>query len=185
VKSRALHFLFLASVFFCPANFLLADLSVGQIYSLTLVDTDGHTFHTDDGHVTVIVLTTPHNLEKAETVGDRTPEYCLGNPTFRMITVVKFHKHSALTRAFLGAITRHRLEEESNRLQARYDSKKIGRNARLDLHVITDFKGNTASQLGGLPDSANFRAFVFARNGELLKKWSEVPSARELAAVVK
>jgi hypothetical protein len=185
VKSQALHLFFLATFLLCPAGFLLADLTIGQIYSLTMIDMDGHTFHTDDGHVTVVVLTTSATLEKAETVGDRTPDYCLGNPAFRMITVVKFQKHIRLVRAFLAVVARQRLEEEANRLQTRYDKKEMGRKARLDVHAVIDFDGQTVSQLGGLPDKSSFRTFVFARNGELLREWKQVPSAEELAAVVK
>jgi hypothetical protein len=185
VKRCTLHFFLFGSFLLCPIGFLRAELSVGQIYSLTLVDSDGHVFRTDDGHVTEIVLTTPGGLGKAETAGDRTPDYCLGNPAFRMITVVMFKKHSALVRAFLSGIARHRMEEEADRLQRRYHSKKLGRNARLDLHVILDFNGKTVSQLGGLPDTDDFGLLVFSRKGELLKEWDAIPGAKELAAVVK
>jgi hypothetical protein len=185
VKSQALHFFFFASAFLAPAEFLLADLSVGRTYSLTLIDMDGHTFHTDDGHVTVVVLTTPAQLEKAETVGDRVPDYCLGNPTFRMITVVKLEEYIPPVRSFVAAMGRRRIESEAKRLQLRYNKRKIGRNARQDLFAVMDFDGKTTSLLGGAPQEPDFQVLVFARSGKLLQKWKEVPTARELAAVVK
>jgi len=50
-----------------------------------------------DGHLTVVVLTTPADREKARTVGDRVPEHCLGNPDYRMITIIRFaRRHTVL-----------------------------------------------------------------------------------------
>ena len=82
-------------------------------------------------------------------------------------------------------LVRHRLDEEAKRLQARYDEKKIARDARGDIFTVTDFDGTVSSQLSGQSPVANFRVFVFARNGELLQQWDDVPTATELAAVVK
>ena len=183
--SRALHFFFFASVSLFSINLLHAALSADQIYSLKLVDIDGDTFRTDDGHVTIIVLTTPNNLENAETVGDRVPDYCLGNPTFRMITVVTLKKHTAFVRAFISAMARRRVDAEAERLQVRYKKKKIDRDARQDIFAVLDFDGKIASRLGDLSGTSRLRVFVFSRNGELLRKWSEIPAARDLAAVVK
>ncbi|PYJ50186.1 MAG: hypothetical protein DME87_07000, partial [Verrucomicrobia bacterium] len=82
-------------------------------------------------------------------------------------------------------LVRHHLNEEAKRLQARYEEKKIARDARRDIFTVTDFDGTVSSQLSGQSPAANFRVFVFARNGELLQQWDDVPSAAELAAVVK
>jgi hypothetical protein len=185
VKSQALHFFFFAGVFFALAKLLSAELSVNKTYSLILVDLDGRTFHTDDGHVTVIVLTTPAHLKKAETVGDRVPDYCLGNPTFRMITVIKLKNYIAPVRAFVASVGRRRLESESKRLQLRYNARKIDRSARRDIFAVVDFNGKATSLLGGLSPMSDFRTLVFARDGKLLQEWNQVPTRRELAAVVK
>lgn len=159
------------------------DLPVGKIHALKFVDLDGNTHSTADGHMTIIVLTTKDDLAKAQTIGDRVPSYCLGNPAFRMITVVKFGPHNATVRNFLSMMARRRLDAEGGRLQRRYDIKMIKRNARRDVFAVADFDGSVASQLGS--GSADFRVFVFARNGELLKQWDEVPSMADLATVLK
>jgi hypothetical protein len=86
VRLRALQFFFSLAFFFFGARALSADLSLGQIYALRFVDVDGNTLLTADGHVTVVVLTTQSNIDQARAVGDRVPGYCLGNPTYRMIS---------------------------------------------------------------------------------------------------
>ena len=160
-----------------PGMPLSGALSVGQRYRLNFVDVDGNALSTADGHVTVLVLTTTADREKARAVGERVPDYCLGNPNYRMITI--------LGRKIATMLVRYHLNEEAKRLQARYEEKKIARDARRDIFTVTDFDGTVSSQLSGQSPAANFRVFVFARNGELLQQWDDVPSAAELAAVVK
>lgn len=163
----------------------IADLSVGQIYGLKFLDVDGNTFSTDDGHVTTVVLTTESDVDRARTIGDRTPDHCLGNPTYRLITVVGFEKkHSKPVRMILTALVRRRLDTEAQRLQQRYDQLKIARNARLDVHAVADFDGEVATQIGSSKGDPMFRLFVFGRNGALLKKWDDIPDADELASVL-
>ena len=82
-------------------------------------------------------------------------------------------------------LVRHRLDEEGKRLQRRYDAKKIARDARDDTFAVADFDGALSSQLGAQPGSLDFRVFVFGRNGELLQQWNDLPSAADLAAVIK
>ena len=162
------------------------ELSVGKIYALTFTDVDGNTLSTADGHVSVIVVATLPNIDKARTVGDRVPDYCLGNPTYRMITIVNFRKKRIRpARVILAALVRHRLDAEAQRLQLRYSEKKIARNPRRDVFAVADLDGEAIGQLGARPEGVDFRVFVFGRNGELLRKWSSVPGAKELAAVVK
>ena len=173
-----------ASLF--PAGPLSGALSNGQRYRVNFVDVDGNALSTADGHVTVLVVTTTADREKARIVGDRVPDYCLGNPNYRMITILDFtRRRMQLGRKIATMLVRHHLDEEAKRLQARYDEKKIERNARSDIFTVTDFDGTVSSQLSGQSLPANFRVFVFARNGELLQQWDDVPSAAELAAVVK
>lgn len=179
-------FLVVAAVSFLLAVPLRAALSVGQIYALNFVDVDGQTLSTADGHVSVVVLATSADSDKARAVGDRAPDFCLGNPRYRMITIIHFvKKHTAIGRKIATMLLRHRVNEEAKRLQARYDTKKIGRDARSDIFTVTDFDGTVASQLGAQADAAGFHVFVFSGNGELLQQWNDVPSAADLAAVLK
>ncbi|MEP7015163.1 MAG: hypothetical protein ABI925_06970 [Verrucomicrobiota bacterium] len=180
---RALQSFFFASLI-AAGQSARADLSVGQIYSLKFIDVDKNTLLTSDGHVNVIVLAAPLNVPKAQMTGDHVPDYCLGNPTYRMITVVKFTKHRSPVRALLTAGVRRRLNAEAKRVQPRYDANKITRDPRREIFAVADFDGTTVSQLGA-PPSVDFRAFVFGRNGELLGQWNNVPSAEELAVVLK
>ena len=159
---------------------------MGATYSLSFVDIDGNKLSIADGHVTVLVLVTPADRAKARTVGDRIPERCLGNPVYRMITVIHFaSRHTVIGRRIATALVRHRINEESRRLQARYDGKRIVRGARKDIFVVTDFDGSVSSQLGEQERATDFCVFVFGRKGELLAQWHGVPSAEQLAAAVK
>ncbi len=161
-------------------------LSIGTTYPFNFVDIDGDKLSTADGHVTIIVLATPADREKAKAVGDRVPEHCLGNPDYRMITIIRFtRRHLALGRRIATALVRHRVNEEATRLQARYKGKGIERDARKDIFVVTDFDGSISSQLGESTGATDFCVFVFGRNGELLAQWHDVPSAEQLAAAVK
>jgi hypothetical protein len=187
VSVRALQFFFCATgVSFLLAAALHGMLSNGQHYALNFVDIDGHQLSTVDGHVTVLVSATTGDSEKVRAVGDRVPDYCLGNSKYKMITVVHFtRKHTMIGRKIATAFVRHRVKEEAKRLQARYDAKKIVRDARSDIFTVTDFDGTAWSQIGGQTEAANFHVFVFSESGELLQQWNGVPSAEDLAAVIK
>ena|SRR5689334_2870199 len=177
VASGAL-FLFSALVF--------ADLTIGQIYKVNLADVDGNPGSTADGHITTLVVTTQSGTDKARAVGDRIPDFCLGNPTYRMITVLIFEKkHSRPTQAIFTALIRRRLDSEGHRLQNRYNKLQISRNARQDVSAVADFDGTIAAQLGIEPTAGAFHVFIFGKNGELIKQWNEVPSAEELSAAMK
>ena len=184
---RALQiFLSLAPALILPAAPVRGTLSTGSTYSISFVDLDGNKFSTADGHVTIVVLTTPADREQARTVGDRVPDFCLGKPAYRMITVIHFtSRHMAIGRRMATAFIRHRVREEAKRLQARYDAQKISRDAKSDIFVVTDFDGTVASQLGQSAGATDFCVFVFGQTGELLGQWHSVPSADELAAAVK
>jgi hypothetical protein len=187
VNPRALQFFSLVKgVSLILALPLYATPSTGQIYLVSFTDVDGHTFSTSDGHVTVVVLTTTTDSEKARIVGDRVPDYCLGNPDYRMVTVLNFKsKHTSTGHMLATMLVRHRLNQEAKRLQARYNAQNIARDARHDVFAVMDFDGTVSSQLGAQTDSGSFRVLVFGRKGELLQQWNDVPSAADLAAVVK
>ena len=165
---------------------IFADLTVGQNYQISCVDVEGNTLSTADGHITTVVLTTQSGIDKARLVGDRSPDFCLGNPAFRLITVVAFEKpHSKPTRLLMRAVIRRRRDSEGRRLQARYDKLKIARDALRDVFCVPDFDGAITSQLGSQSGADLFRVFVFGKNGELIKQWTDVPSADELTAALK
>jgi hypothetical protein len=165
---------------------IFADVTAGQKYQLNLVDVDGNAASTADGHITTVVLSTQSGIDKARVVGDRTPDFCLGNPTYRMITVVVFEKpHSKPTRMLLASIVRHRLDSEGHRLQNRYDKLKISRDARRDVSAVADFDGAITKEFGLKPEPGLFRVLVFAKDGRLTKQWSDVPAAEDLTAALK
>jgi hypothetical protein len=187
VSLRALQiFSLLAAALFLAAMLAHGTLSTGATYSISLVDLDGNKLSTSDGHVTIVVLTTAADHDKARVVGDHVPDFCLGNPDYRMITVIHFTgRHATIGRRIATAFIRHRVREAAKRLQARYDAQKISRDAKRDIFVVTDFDGASASQLGESAGASNFRVFVFGRTGELLAQWRAVPSADQLAAALK
>src|SRR5207244_1578388 len=123
-----------------------ADPFIGQIYSFSVTDVDGNKLATADGHITTIVIASSKEIDKARMVGDRTPDYCLGNPEFRMITVLRFEKrHLAPTRAIMKAVVRRQLAEEGRSLQKRYQARNIALDARRDVLCATDFDGAIGS----------------------------------------
>jgi len=187
VSQRALQFFFFAAIaLFLSGTLLHGALSNGTTYSLSFVDIDGNKLSTADGHVTVLVLTTIGDREKVRTVGDRVPDYCLGNPNYRMITIILFtSKHTAIGRKIATALVKHRVNEEARRLQSRYDANKISSDPRKDIFTVTDFDGSASSQLVEPTQAPSFRVLVFARDGKLLAQWTDVPSAKQLAEVLK
>ncbi len=187
VNLRALQFFFIAAIApLFAVTPLRGALSSEATHSLTFVDIDGNKLSTADGHVTVLVLTTTADREKVRSVGDRVPDYCLGNPNYRMITIVHFtSKHTAIGRKIATALVKHRVNEEAKRLQSRYNANKISRDARQDIFTVLDFDGSASSQLDEPGAAASFRVLVFARDGKLLAQWTDVPSAKQLAEVLK
>ena len=187
VNLRALQFFFFAAVApFIPATLLPGALSNGATYSFSFVDIDGNKLSTANGHVTVLVLATTAEREKVRAVGDRVPDFCLGNLNYRMITIVRFtSRHTAIGRKIATALVKPRVNQEARRLQARYDANKISRDARKDIFTVLDFDGSASSQLDDSAQAASFRVLVFARDGKLLAQWTDVPSAKQLAEALK
>ena len=176
----------MAALFFSFSALVFADLTVGQNYPLTLSDLDGKNLSTADGHMTTLVLTSKSNVDKAHLVGDHVPDFCLGNPAYRMITVVACEpNHSKPVRAFLTSAIRRRMNSEGKQLQARYDRLKIAQDARREVLVVADFDDAITAQLKTKWSNDLFRVFIFGKNGELLKQWSDVPTAEDLSAALK
>jgi len=107
VSVRALEiFLSLAAMLLLCAMPARGALLTGNTYSISLVDINGNKLSTADGRVTIVVLTTSADREQARTVGDHVPDFCLGNPAYRMITVIHFTgRHMALGRRMATAFT--------------------------------------------------------------------------------
>lgn len=165
---------------------ILAGATAGQTYRVNFTDIDGKALSTADGRITTVVLVSKENVDKAHEVGDRVPDVCLGNPAYRMITIVTFDtKHSRLVRNFMTSVMRRRVDSRAKQLQARYDQLKIARSARQDVWVVADFDGTIAAQFDSKPEATLFHVFVFGKNGELLKQWNDVPSVEELGDALK
>src|SRR5207253_11405877 len=111
---------------FAPLPSIFAELTVGESYRINLPDVDGNTFSTADGHITTVALISESNIDKARAVGDRTPDFCLANPTYRMITAFAFEKkHSKPTRLILTSLIRRRVNSEARQLQTPSDGRRI------------------------------------------------------------
>src|SRR4029077_21182057 len=103
-------------------------VSTGNPCLFCFVDIDGNKLSTADGHVTIVVLSTSADREQARTVGDHVPDFCLGNPIYKMITLIHFTgRQLVIGRRLAIGFIRRRVREEAKRLQTRYDAKKISR----------------------------------------------------------
>src|ERR1041384_3704290 len=79
-----------------------AEATIGETYRISFEDVDGNALSIRDSRNTIVVLTSKGNVDKASAVGDRIPDFCLGNPNYRMVTVISFERgHSAPVRAIL------------------------------------------------------------------------------------
>jgi hypothetical protein len=181
---RPLQYFFLAAILTgSPAR--ANELHPGNAYPLTFTDVDHHQLSTADGHVTIITVVTRKDEQKAQQVGDRVPHFCLGDPKFRLITVVNFQKGIFPPfQPMIMAIIRNRLDAEAKDLQKTYASKHVNRDARSDILVVADFDGKTVPQLGITAISPEFAVFVFDGRGRLVRRWNDVPGAEALAAAL-
>lgn len=158
------------------------ELHPGNVYPLTFADVDHHQLSTADGHVTIVTVVTRRDEQKAQQVGDRVPHFCLGDPKFRLITVVNFQKGIFPPfQPMIMALIRSRLDAEAKDLQKTYTAKHINRNPRSDILVVADFDGKTVRQLGIAAISSEFAVFVFDGRGRLIRRWNDVPSPEALA----
>ncbi|HEX4653573.1 MAG TPA: hypothetical protein VH227_04930 [Candidatus Udaeobacter sp.] len=184
---RALQFFFVAATSWCLGDALAhASLSSGVTYSFNFTDIDGKKLSTAEGHITLLVLAGTADGEKARAVGEGVPDHCLGNADYKMITIIRFARsHTAVGRRIATVFIRHRINTAAKRLQARYDGQKIVRDAREDIFVVPDFDGTASSQLVEQSKGTEFQVLVFARDGKLLAQWTDVPSPKQLADVLK
>ena len=155
---------------------------IGKPCPFKLVDVDGRTLSNSDGVVTLLVLASRRDADKARLVGNRVPERCLGVPASRLVTVVRFQSMRTRTlQVFFSSLMRRKLDDEAKGLQAKYTAKGLKRNARQDIYAVADFDGRAASELGLPAGSIDFRVLVTSADGTLLRDWSSVPSADELS----
>jgi hypothetical protein len=153
------------------------QLRPGNNYPLSFTDVDRHQLSTADGHITIISVVTRRDEAKAQALGDRVSKITLGDPKFRLITMVNFQQ-SILPpfRGIASAVIRHRLDAEAKDVQKSYAQRHINRNARDDIYVVADFDGKAVSQLGIAPASSEFAVFVFDGKGRLVRHWADVPA---------
>jgi hypothetical protein len=184
VNARPVQLFFrIALIFVCSE---LDGATEAKIYPLKFSDVDGNQLSTSDGHITVLTFVTSGDADKAQVLGDRIPDFCLGDAAhYRMITVVEATNHSAPIRLAYQSIARHRLDAAAKRLQARYDSHKIARSARQDVFAVVDFGGAIASNFPSTGSSSDFRVVVLGPHGELRQQWTEMPTTEQLAAALK
>ena len=181
---RLLQYFFLAAILTGPAAGA-NELRPGNVYPLTFTDVDRQQLSTSDGHVTIITVLTRKDEEKAQQVGDRVHHVYLGDPKYRLITMVNFQKGMfPLFHGMISAIIRNRMDAAAVGLQKIYTARKLTRNPRSDIYVVADFDGKAVSQLGMEPTGSEFAVFVFDGRGRLVRRWSDVPSAEALSAAL-
>lgn len=181
---RPLQYFFLATlVAMAPAH--AVELRPGNVYRLSFTDVDRQQLSTSDGHVTVITVVTRKDEAKAQAVGDRIAHVYMGNPKYRLITLVNFQqKIFTPFRGMVSAIIRYRLDEEAKKLQKIYSAKQIQRNPRQDIIVVADFDGKVVPQLGIAPASEEFAVFVFDGRGRLVRRWNDLPTENALTEAI-
>jgi len=176
---------FLTLLVWINPSLVTADPVVGKTYAFNMVDVDGRTLSTHDGHITVLVIVSRPQADKARAVGNRVPERCLGNPRSRMITVIRFDQtRSSFTRYVLTRLIRRQLDTDAAELKSRYIAKHLTSDPRSDVYAVADFEGQMVATFG-LPAGANqFRILILSGNGQLLQSWTEVPTAEQLNAAI-
>lgn len=182
-RGRQLFFLILLVA--ATAAAAVDELQPGAVHQLAFRDVDRNRLSTAEGRITIITVVTRQNGEKAREIAEKVPEYCVGDPQYRYITVVNFQ--GKLARPLHGltrALIRSRLDAEARDLQVRYSEKQLTRDARQDVYVVADFNGEAVTQLGLSPDSAEVASFVFDRRGKLVARWLGVPPADGLAKAI-
>ena len=185
VFARPLQYLFLASILAAtPARAI--ELRPGNVYPLTFTDVDRHQLSTSDGHVTIITVVTRKDEQKAQQVGDRVPHVYLGDPKFRLITLVNFQQNvfPPLSRNGHGDHPKSAGRGSEGAPENLHGETSHAQSPRSDILVVADFDGKAVSQLGIAPTSSEFAVFVFDGRGRLVRRWNDVPSADALAAAL-
>ena len=175
----------LLQFFFAALLILSAAGESVRLFRFVMLDVDGNRLSTCDGHVTIVTVTTRSNEPKAHQVGDRVPNRCLGDPHYRLITVVNFQKEINLFfRPVASAIMRARLDSEAKRIRPIYAAKHLSRNPRQDLFAVADFDGTVARTFGISYAPDEFAVFVLDGTGHVRGRWNRIPLQTELAAAL-
>jgi hypothetical protein len=170
---------------FLFAGSAIGNPTVGKPCPFKFIDVDGRTLSAKDGPVSVLVLTSRRDVDKARLVADRIPDRCLGTTTARMITVIRFAPtRNKAFRLLFTSFIRRKLDAEAVRLRSRYVAKGLNRDARRDMYAVADFDNQAASQLGLAPEPIGFEVLIVSPEGNLAKRWSDVPGAEELSAAL-
>ncbi|HEY2615013.1 MAG TPA: hypothetical protein VGI42_04840 [Chthoniobacterales bacterium] len=183
--ARWLQYFFLAAAVLAVSA-SARELRPGNFYQLTFTDVDQQQLSLADGHVTIITVVTKQDEKKAQAVGDEIPRVYVGDPKYRLITLVNFQqKILGPFKGVVSAIIRHRLDAEAKELQSIYSAKHLNRNPRHDIFVVADFDGKAVTQLGIAPASSDFVVYVFDGRGRLIRRWTDVPSVEALNAALR
>jgi hypothetical protein len=185
---RSLHLFFLVAAILTDHSALASSdlVEIGKTYKLTFTDVDQQELSTADGHVTIIAVMVKADADKARILGERVPTEYKGNPVYRLVTLINFKKAiSRVLQPATKAIIRYQLDREAPRIQSIYKAKGLDRHARRDLFVIADFDGTAVATLGLDVSNDTFSVFLFNREGRLLRRWNDVPSAVDLAAALR
>ena len=173
--------MFFATALLTATQAETTPLATGETYRLVFTDVYRNQLSTADGHATIFMVTPREEEEKARALGDRVPDRYIGDPRYRIVTVINFQgKIRPPFRAVTSAIVRYRLNQEAKRIQPRYWKAHLTRDPRQDLFAVADFDGAAVGQLGIDSASAQFAAFLFDGEGRLLRRWSVVPAQSEL-----
>lgn len=184
VFARPLQYFFLAAIL-AGTPVRANEMRPGNVYPLTFTDVDRQQLSTSDGHISIITVVTRKDEQKAQQVGDRVPHVYLGDPRFRLITMVNFQqKIFSPFRGMISVIIRSRMDAEAKELQKIYTAKHLTHNPRSDIFVVADFDGKAVSQFGIAPSSSEFVVFVFDGRGRLVRRWNDVPSVDALSAAL-
>ena len=182
---RPLQYFFLAALVAGIPAARATELRLGNAYPLTFTDVDRHQLSTSDGHVTIITVVTRKDEQKAQQVGDRVPRVYLGDPKFRLITLVNFQRSIFPPfRGMIMAIIRNRLDAEAKDLQ-KFTRRSISRAIRAPIFLSWRISTARPSRSWAIaPTSSEFAVFVFDGRGRLVRRWNDVPSAEALTAAL-
>ncbi len=170
----------------CAAPAPATVLEATPTYNLTFQDVDQRKLSIADGHITVIIVTTRRDENKARAVGDRVPREFVGDSHYRVITLINFQRNiPGPLRGIISALVRRRLNQEAARIQPTYTAKKVSHSPRDDLFVVADFDGAEVTKLGMSPTAEAFAVFIFDGRGRLLKQWNDLPSSEALGNVLR
>ena len=170
----------LASTAFCMQP---ATLKLGSKCAIRFTDIDGRPLATDDGHVLLLVMINREDEAKAQQLGDAVPGRFIGNPNYRVVTVV--HLDDVISnslRPFTCMLLRRHRETHIADMRKVYQARHLKSDPAADIFAVGDFDGAISKQLN--VQGNQFAVFVFGRNGRLFGNWSDIPTVESLSAAM-